>query len=136
MTGKSLSFDWLEIQRPTAPENESDEEDDDEPFVDDPFGLNRLASNYMPARIGAKRFTVDPESVAVNDFVIVRAKADEEDGSCFRIANYDVPVWLCKARSAPHRPILQSRKTRNPRKQLFFLVQTEWYVQARVCPFP
>ena len=79
---------------------ESDDEEDDEPYVDDPFGLNRLAVNYQPARIGAKRFTVDPESVVVNDFVIVRAKPDEADGSCFKIGDYDVPVWLCKVRCA------------------------------------
>jgi hypothetical protein len=115
-TGKELSFDWLAIRSTLDTEGASDDgDDDDEPFVDDPYGINRLAGSYKPARIGPKRVTVDPEGVSADDFVIVRAQPQDDDRTCFTIAGYDVPLWLCKVRFAPGAallaaaPILTSR---------------------------
>jgi hypothetical protein len=62
--------------------------------VDDPLGLNTLAKTWKPMRIGAKRVTMDPDTVAAGDFVIVRAQSADEYS--FRIADIDVPLWLCK----------------------------------------
>jgi len=81
---------------------------------DDPLGLAAKAETWKPMRIGAKRITMDPDTVCEGDFVIVRAPAADEFS--FHIGDIDVPLWLCKVRAV----VGAERATRCP--QCAFLI--------------
>lgn len=113
LPGKPLSFDWNAISStPSRGEGDDENEDEnDEDLADDPMGLAKMLASWKPARLGGTKpgLTVSPDSVVVNDFVIVRATSNEDDASSFQFQGIDVPVWLCKV----HLTLLATLKTRH-----------------------
>lgn len=60
------------------------------------MGIRRLEAEWKFSWKGGRPVAIDPGAVAQGDFVIIRAKSDVQDASCFKITGIDVPLWLCK----------------------------------------
>lgn len=68
--------------------------------MNDPLGIRKLEAEWKFSWRGAKPLAIDPGTVAKGDFVIIRAPADAEDASCFKISGIEVPLFLCKVSSS------------------------------------